>query len=208
MCVLQCGNVTEAVGRAWNLGKAKVLQAATAMMGAGPYYANGGLFTGAPGFNVASNMEGKTRKGGGQRDHLLWGGDPRDFIVAVNECLSTHMYCFVNSEGDQRWTVDPNSPIALQARCTEDCLARFLLGVEKGVILGTEGWDELYDKPLGDPLGPAVFTPKNASAGKPATLTRHFKSGTHVIFSYSDAVDSETGKPIGRGAILWGGGTN
>ena len=45
-------------------GKAKVLQAATALVGAGPYYANGGTFTGAPAFaNVSSNLEGK------------WGGD-------------------------------------------------------------------------------------------------------------------------------------
>ena len=27
------------------------------------------------------------------------------------------------------------------------------------MILGTEGWDPDYGKPLGDPLGPAVFTP-------------------------------------------------
>jgi hypothetical protein len=68
-----------------------------------------------------------------------------------------HKYVYMNPAGDQHWTTDPNDPLTLQGNCIGDCLARFLLGVEVGVILGADGWDESYSKPLGDPLGPAVW---------------------------------------------------
>jgi hypothetical protein len=148
---------------------------------------------------VGSNLQGKW---GGTSALTRNGGDPRDFVQQVQECLSTHAYCFFNTQGDQHWTVDPNDPSSLQSKCSEDCLARFLLGVEKGCILGTEGWDAAYDKPLGDPLGAAQFKAKSASA--PATLTRSFQSGTKVVFTYQDGVDPE-GKMRGSGEVWWGG---
>ena len=69
------------------------------------------------------------------------------------------------------------------------------------MILGTEGWDESYGYALGNPLSAAVYTP--ASHPAPATLVRHFESGTKVVFTYSDGPDPE-GKPTGSGAIWWG----
>ena len=55
-----------------------------------------------------------------------------------------------------------------------------------------------YGLPLGNPLGPAVYTPPRA-AGERATLHRNFTSGTFVIFTY-DA----NGKN-GEGVVYWGG---
>ena len=62
------------------------------------------------------------------------------------------------------WHTDPNTvPIVTvhdafrphhSGKCNDDCLARFLLMVEKGAFLGTNGWDEQYYYPLGDPTGP------------------------------------------------------
>ena len=52
-------------------------------------------------------------------------------------------------------------------------------------MLGAEGWSDDYDKPLGDPLGPAKYV-----GGAPATLTRTFRTGTKVVFTY----DKEGGK--------------
>jgi hypothetical protein len=40
--------------------------------------------------------------------------------------------------------------------------------------------------------------------GTSATLTREFKSGTKVIFTYSNQTDPE-GKAIGTGEVWWGG---
>lgn len=87
--------------------------------------------------------------------------------------------------GDQHWTVDPNWPASQRSNCTGDCHARFLLAVEEGVMLGAEGWSDDYDRPLGDPLGPAKYV-----AGTPATMTRAFSSGTKVKFTY----DQEDGQ--------------
>ena len=198
ICNHECGNVTAAQGKAWNEGKAKTLLATTAHVGDGPYYGNGDVFTGAPEIaNVTCNLNGKW---GGDGD--LKSGDPRNFVAAVSKCLATHKYCFFNTQGDQHWTVDPNDPASIQSKCTGDCLARFLLGVEEGAILGTEGWDESYANPLGNPLAPALYTPQSASA--PATLTREFQSGTKVIFTYSNRTDPE-GKASGTGEVWWGG---
>ena len=47
-------------------------------------------------------------------------------------------------------------------------------------MLGAEGWSEDYDKPLGNPLGPAKYV-----AGTPATMTRSFSTGTKVLFTYN-----------------------
>merc|ERR1719499_2325275 len=84
--------------------------------------------------------------------------------------------------GDQNYKTNPNSPSALKSKCTEEQLARFLLAVEPGCFLGTNGWDEAYERPLGDPLGTAQFYP--ASEERNATLTRSFSSGTRVVFTY------------------------
>jgi hypothetical protein len=207
ICNKECGSMTAAQAKLWNEGKARVLQAATAYVGEGPYFSYG-YYSAAPEVgNVSSNLDGKW----GGSPGLKQKADPRDFITDVQGWLhgasdgSTppHKYVFMNSQGDQHWTTDPNDPTSLQGSCVGDCLARFLLGVEVGVILGTDGWDPEYEKPLGDPLGPAVFTP--GAAGKPATLTRSFKSGTRAVFTYDGKVDPVSGSTTGTGEVWWGG---
>jgi hypothetical protein len=167
-----------------------------------------GYYSAAPEVgNVSSNLDGSWGGSPGLRSSA----DPRTFITDVQAWLHgaadgsspPHKYVFMNSQGDQHWTNDPNLPTSLQGSCVGDCLARFLLGVETGVILGTDGWDPEYEKPLGDPLGPAVFTAKRV--GSNATLTRSFKSGTKVVFTYDGTVDPESGEMTGTGEVWWGG---
>ena len=135
-------------------------------------------------------------------DKNLEKGDPRDLIADVHAHLKgfggNHTYFYMSSTGDQHWTVDPDNPSTLKSQCSSQCLARFLLGVERGCFLGTNGWDADYDRPLGDPLGPAKYTPASGSSS-PATLVRKFTSGTYVKFTYD-----HTGKD-GTGVVYWNG---
>ena len=84
-------------------------------------------------------------------------------------------------------------------KCIGDCHARFLLAVEEGVFLGTNGYVDDYDRSLGDPKGPAVF---NAGSGNAMpTLTREFgDKGTKVVFTYDSAKAID-----GKGVIFWNG---
>ena len=104
----------------------------------------------------------------------------------------------------QKWNeTDPNDPSSLLSACSDQSLARFLLAVERGAFFGTNGWSPAYERPLGDPLGPAVYTAAQAAANgtliAPATMHRNFSSGTFVLFTY-DA----SGKN-GSGEVWWGG---
>ena len=76
-----------------------------------------------------------------------------------------------------------------------DCHARFLLVWEPGVMLGSDGGDESYGHPFGEPLGPAVLDERAK------TLTRVFsRNRTKVVYTYSDL---ESG--AGMGVICSGG---
>eukprot|EP00662_Eupelagonemidae_sp_cell21_P027269 gene27269-51667_t len=161
ICNHECGNVTEAQGKAWNAGKAKALAAATQYVGAGPYFANGDFFEG-----VESNLNGHW-----STDADLKHGDPRDLIK-------------------DHWTTDPNDPASLVSACDANCLARFLLAVEKGAFLGTNGWDPAYELPL-------VYTAA-VDGASPATLRRNFTSGTFVVFTYADASAAGARHPMRR----------
>jgi hypothetical protein len=46
ICNHECGSMSTAQGNAWNKGKAKVLEAVVAIVGDGPYFQNGGNYTG------------------------------------------------------------------------------------------------------------------------------------------------------------------
>jgi hypothetical protein len=211
----QCGSVTAAQGARWNAGKKEALAAATAYVGDGPYYCegHGGVFEG-----VSANLNGH---------YINWGplqsGDPRAMLPDVKAHLKNHLYMYMSCTHDQSWSKDPNDPAVIASKCSNDTLARFLLVVEKGCFLGTNGWDQAYERPLGDPLGPAVYTPAGpASAGpptllaaaaagapgvaptparaRPATLRRNFTSGTSVVFTYNSAGTDGTGE------VLWSSG--
>lgn len=155
--------------------------------------ANGDFFEG-----VESNFNGHWATA------PLFAGDPRHGIADVRAHLKgfggNHTYTYVAACGDQHWTTDPNAPESLQAQCVGSCHARFLLAVEEGAFLGSNGWDKSYDYPLGDPAGPAEYTEafvNDAGVTNPATLTRNFSTGTYVVFTYNDKGDD------GEGVIFW-----
>jgi len=192
ICNHECGNVSETQGIAWNAGKARALAAVLKIVGVGPYFSNGDYFEG-----IQANLNGHW-----QHDRGLFTGDPRKHIQDVQEHLVNHSYFYDSCTIDQKWWIDPNDPASLRTKCDDKTLARFLLAVEKGVFLGTNGWDPSYDKPLGDPLGPAVYTAAEADLdgrSKPAMLHRNFSSGTFVVFTYNAAGDG------GSGEIWWEG---
>ena len=83
ICNKECGNVTAEQGRAWNEGKAKVLKAATAFVGDGPYFSYGWYASGTAEGNVSSNLDGKWQGAPG----LKPGTDPRDFVTSVQGWL-------------------------------------------------------------------------------------------------------------------------
>eukprot|EP00117_Sycon_ciliatum_P045242 scpid73696/ scgid32539/ len=60
------------------------------------------------------------------------------------------------------------------SQCTEKDVAMFLLVVEEGMFLGTNGWSDEFSNPLGNPLGNAT------EAGK--VWSRKFSSGTSVTY--------------------------
>jgi len=194
-----CGNVTAAIGQAWNDGKAKVLSQLSAAMGESALYSNDGALPFPP-FNLSSSGGALVSDFSGDviRPQQIFEGDPRYFVRYVADNLKMHRYLYCTSTGDQKWMVDPNAPASLRTQCTDDCLARFLLAVLPGAFLGTNGWDAAYEFWLGDPLGPAVYT---AAAGtRAATLHRNFSSGTFALFTYNS-----TDRGGGRGETWWGG---
>ena len=109
---------------------------------------------------------------------------PLHLAQDIQMALSTYHYCYVQT-GD----LINGDCISTKSSCTDNEIAMFLLTVEKGAILGCNGWDEQFSKPLGDPTGPAVQTGNE--------VQRKFKSGTRVTWDLS----SKTGK------IFWSNST-
>ena len=113
-----------------------------------------------PGPGVAANFGGSWGP-----EKLLRQGDPRDLVTQVNlwlhgdassPLLPPHEYVYVSSANDQNWTTNPNAPSSLVSDCVGDCHARFLLAVERGCFLGSNGYSPDFDLPLGNPHGPAA----------------------------------------------------
>ena len=100
-------------------------------------------------------------------------GSPLQLANEIKQALNTSRYVYV-----QTHDLMDGDCTSVQSLCSEQQLAAFLLAVEQGAILGCDGWDEQFSKPLGDPLGPAV---KNGDM-----LERHFKSGTYVTWDLSN----------------------
>ena len=180
--------MSTAQAAAWNAGKAKVLEYSLAIVGDGPYYQNGGNFSADPegGGGIAGTLAGAGHSKGGP-------ADPRSLIAAVEEARKVHKYIKVGGS-DQHWNTDPNDPEGLaHGSCLGDCHARFLLAWEPGCMMGSNSWDPIYSRPIGEPRGPAVFSAPDK------TLTREFVH-VKVVFRYSDVA---TGR--GEGVICWGG---
>ena len=180
--------MSTAQAAAWNAGKAKVLEYSLAIVGDGPYYQNGGNFSADPegGGGIAGTLAGAGHSKGGPTD-------PRSVIAAVEEARKVHKYIKIGGS-DQHWSTDPNDPEGLaHGSCLGDCHARFLLAWQPGCMMGSNSWDPIYSRPIGEPRGPAVFSAPDQ------TLTREFVH-VKVVFRYSDVA---TGR--GEGVICWGG---
>jgi len=68
-----------------------------------------------------------------------------------------------------------DAPPTTKSICTQREIIIFLLAVEEGCILGCNGWDPQFEKPLGNPLGPATV--------EGDVYTRKFASGTSVTWN-------------------------
>ena len=193
ICNHECGNVSAAQGAAWNAGKARALRAVNDATAPGIWVTNGDAFDGGDG---KPPVRGNTLHLHAPDGGSLTKGDPRLLAAAVRAGLENHSYVYLG--GDQHWETDPNDPASLGAQCgAVDCVARFLLAVERGAFLGAQGWDPDFAKPLGEPLAPARYTP--AARGAHALLERNFSSGTYVRFEYNDKGDD------GVGQVWWEG---
>lgn len=73
--------------------------------------------------------------------------------------------------GDQLWTHDPADTTGL---CDTSIVAKAMMFLEPGVILGCNGWRPEFASLLGNPLGPAILVED--------VWTRHFASGTYAKF--------------------------
>ena len=162
---VSCGIISNETATKYNSGKLKVLDALHKMFGP----------TGFVFFNT-------TKMIGMKLDDIK---SPLQFAHNVQTALSTYQYCYIMTRdlinGDCTST---------KSSCTDDQIAMFLLAVEKGAILGCNGWDEQFSKPLGDPTGPAVQ--------KGNDVERKFTSGTYVTWDLSNK----------RGKIFWANSTN
>ena len=85
--------------------------------------------------------------------------------------------------------------------CTPEGIAIFLLIVEEGVFLGTDGWDPAFDKPLGAPLGPALNV--TDEGGEVVALTRKFASVTSVFYNLSCVNSPAKQEGYGCSRIDW-----
>lgn len=87
--------------------------------------------------------------------------------------------------------------------CTPEGIGIYLLVVEEGVFLGGNGWDPVFDKPLGQPLGPAKN--ETDASGAVVGLSRSFESGTHVHYNLSCSNSPPRQEGYGCSTITWGG---
>ena len=112
--------------------------------------------------------------------------NPSSLVNEIQKALKNYTYAHIQTRdlinGDCTST---------KSSCSTEEIVKFLLAVEKGAFLGCNGWDDQFDKPLGDPLGPAV---KNKDMWE-----RHFKSGTYVTWDTT----KNTGKVVWSNSTLF-----
>ena len=162
---ISCGIISNETAQEYNKGKPQVLEALHKMFG--------------PTAVVFFNTTKMTRMKLGDIK------SPLSFAKDVQTSLSMYPYSYVQT-GD---LIDGDCT-STKSSCSEDELAMFLLAVEKGAILGCNGWDEQFSKPLGDPLAPATKSGNE--------VTRHFKSGTYVTWDLTKQ----------QGKIVWANSTS
>ena len=82
--------------------------------------------------------------------------------------------------GDQTWTRDPSDTAGL---CNETIVAKVMMTLRPGVIIGCNGWRPMFENPLGKPVGPARWTAKlsfgrgRSQAGRTPSTTKTQRLG-------------------------------
>lgn len=111
------------------------------------------------------------------------GLDPAQLIDTVSAAKKAYKYVIV---GSGNGFSDPHhNPESLVSHCDDNKIAAFLLALEPGCFALCNGWDPLYARPLGQPLGKAVHN--NATQ----TWSRSFTGGTSVSWTN------------GKGTVHW-----
>ena len=158
---VSCGIISEQTAKNYNMGRPKILDMLYEAFGP-----SGVVF-----FNTTAMMHMNTKS-------------PLKFAQDIQTSLNTYKYAHIQTKD----LIDGDCT-SVKSSCTTDDIAMFLLGVEKGAFLGCNGWDDQFDKPLGNPLGPAVQ--------KNNQMERHFKSGTYVTWDLTK----------NTGTIFWSNST-
>jgi hypothetical protein len=158
-----CGEISDSKAKAYNSGKKTMLSGLQDIYGA-----TGSLYY--------SNIP--------RHSPSLDSKDPVGLHAAVVETLkkSVYLYFMLGDSND--------NSTAVTKKCTDATIASFLMVVEKGAVLGCNGWDERFGYPLGDPLTPPQLVTRVAADGSSdlgadRTVERKFKSGTVVRFDPS-----------------------
>eukprot|EP00117_Sycon_ciliatum_P018322 scpid73187/ scgid16979/ len=148
-----CIPVSETIAKAYDQGKSAVLNKSIE------------VFTKSGGFILSPRYPSNLRT-----THLS--KSMQATFRKIEETLADPVvdYLFFSCGDDHRQT-DGNDT---SSHCSPEDVALFLLVVEKGMFLGTNGWSDEFSNPLGNPLGNAT------EAGK--VWSRKFSSGTSVTY--------------------------
>jgi len=162
---ISCGIISEETAKSYNIGKQKILD----------FLYNHFGMSAVVFFNSTYMGHLSAKKSA---------ISPTSLANEIQNALKNYTYIHIQT----RDLIDGNCT-SVQSSCSNDDIAVFLLALEKGAFLGCNGWDDQFDKPLGDPMGPAVKTGQK--------LERHFKSGTYVTWDLTS----------NKGTIFWSNST-
>lgn len=171
--------VTEAQYKAYVAGKTSTMAAATAMVlgRKGTFYSKGlnPEHVPPPGTgNIAFT---------GKKDNT-----PDELVPMVNKARGFE-YLIIG--GANEFSAPTHNETGV-SQCSESVVAAFLMAVRPGAFLLCNGWDPLYSRPLGKPLGPATATVVVVGGGDTTTSKkatskkvwrRAFASGTNATWS-------------------------
>jgi hypothetical protein len=158
-----CGAISDEVAAAYNLGKKQVVNETRKV-----FVDNGGYILGEQ--NASMRM--------------VHGVDPqvsrllRDVEAQFEDPTIDYIYFEL---GDQKPQTNPHD---LTSICSDIDIAVFMLVVREGMFLGCNGWSDVFDKPLGEPLGNATVTR--------GVWERNFQSGTSVKYDEKNNVANIT----------------
>ena len=197
LCNHVCGHLTAEQGQAWNQGKlwvrgnvSELLHVESRERFGGLLYGDGcnGCYRKTP--RIDGNLVGPWIKNWQFTPSTKKGDSPGQnvwkMIAQTAEMLHRYNYSYVLVGCGDHHPSDGKPFVHrcagdLCTDCTPEGIAIFLLVAEPGVLLGSNGWDPAFDKPLGQPLGPAVNVTN--SDGDVIGLRRHFASGTSVHYN-------------------------